>query len=103
MYSDLPHVYKVYIYAKRKAFCCTCLPSRISSWQSAKQVNLFVLHPTVIHSSGLSDTINKQADKDNTQRLEMRMQGRRGWDKMEECLGVNGRRLFVRVDCNLEE
>ena len=23
--------------------------------------------------------------------------------KMEECLGVNGRQLFVRVDCNLEE
>ena len=22
---------------------------------------------------------------------------------MEECLGVNGRQLFVRVDCNLEE
>ena len=22
---------------------------------------------------------------------------------MEECLGVNGRRLFVRVDCSSEE
>jgi len=33
----------------------------------------------------------------------MGMRGRRGWNKMEECLGVNGRQLFVPVDCNLEE
>ena len=31
------------------------------------------------------------------------MQGRRGWDKMEQCLGLNGRQLFGWVDCNLEE
>ena len=49
-------------------------------------------------------TINKKAGKHNTQRLEIGMRGRRGWDKMEECLGVNGRQLFVRVDCHtLEE
>ena len=33
----------------------------------------------------------------------MAMRGRWGWDKMEECLGVNGRQMFVRVDCNFEE
>ena len=48
-------------------------------------------------------TINKQADERNTQRLQMGMQGWWGWDKTEECLGVKGRQLFVRVDCNLEE
>ena len=48
-------------------------------------------------------TVNKQPDKHNTQRLEMGMRGRWGWDQMEECLGVNGRRLFVPVDCSLEE
>ena len=35
----------------------------------------------------------------NTQRV----QGRRGGGKMEECLGVNGRQLSLREDCNLEE
>ena len=33
----------------------------------------------------------------------MGMQGGRGGDNMEECLGLNGKQLFVRVDCNLEE
>ena len=31
------------------------------------------------------------------------VRGRRGWDKTEECLGVNGRQLFARVDCDLKE
>ena len=33
----------------------------------------------------------------------MGMQGPWGRDKMEECLWVNGRQLFVQVKCNLEE
>ena len=46
--------------------------------------------------------INKQADKLITYRLDW-VRGQPGLDKMEECLGVNGRQLFARVDCNLEE
>ena len=39
------------------------------------------------------------AHKINMQWLEMGIWGEhRGWDKVEECLGVNGRHLFVRVD-----
>ena len=48
-------------------------------------------------------TVNKQEDKQSKQRLEMGMRRRRGWDEMEEWLGVNGRQLFVQVDRNFEE
>ena len=33
----------------------------------------------------------------------MGIRGRRGGNGMEEYLGENGRQLFVRVHCNLEE
>ena len=47
--------------------------------------------------------INKQADKHNTQWMEMGMRGEWDGGEMEECLGMNGRQLFVRVDYNLDE
>ena len=48
-------------------------------------------------------TINKQANKHNTQWLQMGIQGWESRGKMEECLELNVRQLFVWVDCNLEE
>ena len=53
------------------------------------------LHDTYSHSfqRSVGHTINKQADKLNSQRLEMGMPGLQDWDKMEECLGVNGQSL----------
>ena len=64
-----------------------------------------VLHGTHSHSfqRPFGHTINKQADKRNTQRLEIGLRGRRGMGKTEECLGMNGKQLFMRVYCILEE
>ena len=47
-------------------------------------------------------TTKKQGDKHNTKQLEMGMWGWWGRDKMEECLRVNGRQLFVWVGCLCE-
>ena len=63
------------------------------------------LHDTYSHSfqRPFGHTVNKQADKHITQWLEMGMRERWGWGKMEQCLAVNRRQLFVSVGCNLEE
>ena len=66
--------------------------------QSVQQPCGQTISPTAMSPCG--HTINKQADEHNTQWLEMRMKGRWGWDKMEECLGMNRRQLFAWVSTN---
>ena len=64
----------------------------------------YPIHPTVIQSNGHLDTqsisrlINAMCNS-----LRWGNGGRWGWDKKEECLGVNERQLLVRVDRNLED
>ena len=64
----------------------------------------YPIHPKVIQSNGHLDTqsisrlINAMCNS-----LRWGHRGWWGWDKKEERLGVNGRQLLVRVDCNLEE
>ena len=89
---------------------CGCLMSVLGTTKHSRAIVLTLGNEVIlycIYSQSFQHppghTINKQADRHvNTQRLEMGMRGRRGWDKMEESSGVNGRQLCVRVDLNLD-
>ena len=64
----------------------------------------YLIRPTVIQSNSHLDTQSISRLINATCNSLRWGYGRRwGWDKKEECLGVNGRQLPVRVDCNLEE
>ena len=86
-------------------YACTFLPKYFTGWGSerVKPCTGICLGDTYTHTNTHTAVMTDQGAQSLIQTVKSQLRAPSTWWKMEECLAVNGRQLFVRVDCNLEE